>query len=76
MGVSASEVGYTSATARRKEHEVYKGKLVAVEKYIYIIIMNFKGWAIWPVPSPELQLLSPSFLWSPNRSLSLWAVVV
>jgi hypothetical protein len=26
---------------------------------IIIIIINIKGWAIWPVPSPELQLLSP-----------------
>jgi hypothetical protein len=24
----------------------------------HIIIINIKGWAIWPVPSPELQLLS------------------
>jgi hypothetical protein len=43
---------------------------------IIIIIINIQGWAIWPVPSPELQLLSPSFLRSPNCSLSLWAVVV
>jgi hypothetical protein len=39
------------------------------------IIINIQGWAIWPVPSPELQLLSPSLLRSPNCSLSLWAVV-
>jgi hypothetical protein len=43
---------------------------------IIIIIININGWAIWPVPSPELQLLSPAFLWSPNCSLSLWTVVV
>jgi hypothetical protein len=43
---------------------------------IIIIIINIKGWAIWPVSSPELQLLSPAFLRSPNRSLSLWAVAV
>jgi len=24
---------------------------------IIIIIINIQGWAIWPVPSPELQLL-------------------
>jgi hypothetical protein len=42
---------------------------------IIIIIINIQGWAIWPVPSPKLQLLSPSFLRSPNCSLSLWAVV-
>jgi hypothetical protein len=29
---------------------------------IIIIIINIKGWAIWPVPSPEVQLLSPTFL--------------
>jgi hypothetical protein len=39
------------------------------------IIINIQGWAIWPILSPELQLLSPSFLRSPNCSLSLWAVV-
>ena len=27
-----------------------------------IVIINIQGWAIWPVPFPELQLLSPSFL--------------
>jgi hypothetical protein len=27
-----------------------------------IIIINIQSWAIWPVPSPELQLLSPTFL--------------
>ena len=41
-----------------------------------IIIINIQSWAIWPVPSPELQLLSPSLLRSPNCSLSLWAVEV
>jgi len=43
---------------------------------IIIIIINIKGWAVWPVPSPELQLLSPTFLRSPDCSLSLWIVVV
>jgi hypothetical protein len=41
-----------------------------------IIIINIQCWAIWPVPSPELKLLSPSFLWSPNCSLSVCAVKV
>ena len=41
-----------------------------------IIIINIKGWAIWPVPSPELQLLSPTFLRSPDCSLPLWIIVV
>jgi hypothetical protein len=40
------------------------------------IIINIQGWAIWPVPSSELKLISPSFLWSPNCSLSVWAVKV
>jgi hypothetical protein len=47
-----------------------------LETIVTIIIINIQGWAIWPVPSPDLQLLSPSFLWSPNCSLSLWAVMV
>jgi hypothetical protein len=29
---------------------------------IIIIIINIQGWTIWPVPSQELKLLSPSFL--------------
>ena len=43
---------------------------------IIIIIINIQGWAIWPVPAPELLSLSPSFLRSPNCSLFLWAVVI
>jgi hypothetical protein len=43
---------------------------------IIIIIINIKDWAIWPVPSPQLRLLSTKFLRSPNCSLSLWTVVV
>jgi hypothetical protein len=43
---------------------------------IIIIIINIQGWAIWPVPSPELKLFSPSFLWSPSCSLSVWVVKV
>ena len=47
-----------------------------VEHDYVIIIINIQVWAIWPVPSPELQLLSPSLLRSPNCSLSLWVVEV
>jgi uncharacterized membrane protein len=54
-------------------HRVFYNVIIII---IIIIIINIQGWAIWPVPSPELQLLSPSFLWSQNCSLSLWAVVV
>jgi hypothetical protein len=32
MGVSTSEVGYTSATTGRGDHEVHKGHVVALEK--------------------------------------------
>jgi len=46
------------------------------QKNIIIIIINIKGWAIWPVPSSELKLLSPTFLRSPDGSLSLWIIVV
>jgi hypothetical protein len=34
MGVPASEVGYTSATTRRGDHEVHKGHVVALGKKI------------------------------------------
>jgi hypothetical protein len=41
-----------------------------------IIIINIKDWTLWSFPSPELQLLSPTFLRSSNCSPSLWPVVV
>jgi hypothetical protein len=34
MGVPASEVGYTSATPGRGDHEVHKGHVVALKKTI------------------------------------------
>jgi hypothetical protein len=34
MGVPASEVGYTSATTGRRDHEVHKGHVVALAKNI------------------------------------------
>jgi len=43
---------------------------------IIIIIINIKDWTLWSVPSPELQLLLPTFLRSFNCSPSLWSVVV
>jgi hypothetical protein len=43
---------------------------------IIIIIINIKDWTLWSVPSPRLQLLSPTFLRSSNWSSSLWPVVV
>jgi hypothetical protein len=37
MGVPTLEVGYTSATAGREDHEVHKGYVVGKKKkYIYI----------------------------------------
>jgi hypothetical protein len=35
MGVPTSEVGYTSATAGRGDHEVHKGHLMAFEEVIW-----------------------------------------
>jgi hypothetical protein len=32
MGVPTSEVGYTSATTGREDHEVHKGLVVALEE--------------------------------------------
>ena len=44
--------------------------------YEIIIITNIKDCTLWSVPSPELQLLSPTFLRSSNCSPSLWSVVI
>jgi hypothetical protein len=35
MGVPTSEVGYTSATTERGDHEVHKGNVVALETISY-----------------------------------------
>jgi hypothetical protein len=45
-------------------------------KVLIILIINIKNWTLWSVPSPELQLLSPTFLWSISCSPSLWSVVI
>jgi hypothetical protein len=37
MGVPTSEVGYTSATTGRGEHEVNKGHVVALEEKKYLL---------------------------------------
>ena len=54
--------------------------LVMVEKgitiIIIIIIINIKDWTLWPVPSPQLQLLAPMLLPSSCCSPSLLSVVV
>jgi hypothetical protein len=36
MGVPTSEVGYTSATTGRGDHEVHKGHVVALDKKKYL----------------------------------------
>ena len=41
-----------------------------------IIIINFKDWTLWSVPSPGLHLLLPTYLRSSNCSPSLWSLVV
>jgi hypothetical protein len=38
MGVPNSEVGYTSATTGRGDHEVHKGNVVALAKKKYYIL--------------------------------------
>jgi len=43
MGVPNSEVGYTSATARRGDHESSYERVVALEKKIYIYFFEFTG---------------------------------
>jgi hypothetical protein len=47
MGVPTSEVGYTSATTGRGDHEVHKGHVVALKKILerftkYTGISDFK----------------------------------
>jgi hypothetical protein len=42
MGVPTSEVGYTSATTGRGEHEVHKGHVVALEKKsLFFVEMHY-----------------------------------
>ena len=47
-----------------------------MHQFFIIIIMNIKDWTLWSVPSPKLQLFSPTFLRSSSCSPSLWSVVV
>jgi len=73
--VKVFECCETQAGNRLRANEKYYF-LFLIIIIIIIIIINIQGWAIWPVPSAELQLLSPTFLRSPNCSLSMWPVVV
>jgi hypothetical protein len=43
MGVQTSEVGYTSATTGRGDHEVHKGHVVGKKIYIYIFERSNRG---------------------------------
>jgi len=43
---------------------------------LLIITINNKDWTLWSVPSPELQLLSPTSSRSSNCSPSLRSVVI
>jgi hypothetical protein len=41
MGVSKSEIGYTSATTERGDHEVHKGHVVALgNNYVICTLIN------------------------------------
>jgi hypothetical protein len=41
MGVPTSEVGYTSATTGRGDHEIHKGHVVAMKKKKDKLIFHF-----------------------------------
>jgi hypothetical protein len=43
MGVSTSEVGYTSATTGRGIHEVHRGHVVTLEKKILRVSSRMQG---------------------------------
>jgi hypothetical protein len=45
MGVPASEVGYTSATTGRGDHEVHKGHVVALKKSKYRMGLSKKTYS-------------------------------
>jgi hypothetical protein len=49
----------------------FNTNLIILYIYIIIIIINIKDWTLWSVPSPKLQLLSPTFFWSSNCSLEV-----
>ena len=53
-------------------HEI----LLTLCRHLFVIIINIKDWNLRSVPSPQLQLLSLTFLRSLNCSPSLWSVVV
>ena len=59
-----------------KRYDSRGKKLLRIRCFWIIIIIIIKDWTLWSFPSPNLQLLSPTFLRSSNCSPSLWSVVV
>jgi hypothetical protein len=72
MGVPASEVGYTTATTGRGDHEVHKGHVVALEK-ITLIYYNARSTAHLVYNIPVLHELITNFEERTDRD---FAVVV
>jgi hypothetical protein len=46
MGVPTSEVGYTSATTGRRDHEVHEGHVVVLGEKEYIILIQKRSKAL------------------------------
>jgi hypothetical protein len=70
MGVPTSEVGYTSATARRGDHESSYENVVALKKknlpYGKIMLRNWTSrstWFIWYTDSIYLPYTLQSLVW-------------
>jgi hypothetical protein len=57
-------------------HEVTLRSSSCALNYVIVHHQNIKEWNLWSVPSPQLQLLSPTLLRSSNCSPSLRSVVV
>jgi hypothetical protein len=58
MGVPASEVGYTSATTGRGDHEVHRGHVVALGKkisYVYSMLASPKNASFFYVGCEEYK---------------------
>jgi hypothetical protein len=55
MGVPTSDVGYTSFTTGREDHEVHKGHVVALEKKIIFLSTTIKYFNFLIYPSLETE---------------------
>jgi hypothetical protein len=60
----------------RWSSQLYPSAALPLVIIITIIIININDRTLWSVPSPQLQLLSPTFLRSSNCSSSLWSVMI